>query len=169
MPVYQTIASSNFYLLCDLKNYRKKIKTIKFICSTSILTVDISLFSLEGSLSVHNTSLFLALFSNNSSNPHLTPQTPFHKRTNDIHRYLCEPAYQKTRIYYLTAANNCIWKRPIVFHSIPKWQNINSKTVFPSSQYVRGIHEAPGGTVLQWREMALAVPGDTDDWLFWHS
>lgn len=30
MPVYQTIASSNFYLLCDLKNYRKKIKTIEF-------------------------------------------------------------------------------------------------------------------------------------------
>lgn len=43
---------------------------------------------------------------------------------------------------------------------------INSKTVLPSSQYVRGIHKAPGGTVLQWREMASAVPGDTDDWLF---
>lgn len=60
-------------------------------------------------------------------------------------------------------------EKDLLFSTAGMWQNINSKTVFPSSQYVRGIHEAPGGTVLQWREMALAVPGDTDDWLFWHS
>lgn len=43
-------------------------------------------------------------------------------------------------------------KRPIVFHRIPKWQKINSETVFTSTQYGRGIHGAPGGTVSQRRD-----------------